>query len=207
MSVLKFIYRNLDRFKTRFALVFLTGILDGLANFFIPATLAEFTKSKFTSSDFLNLIRLVVAFYLASLIFQRIIRRWGESLGPQFSNYIRLKYFKALEKLPLGDLINHHSGYILSLVNKISDGLAPIIFDMFWTFAKSISNLTLFFYFTARESLAIDFLNLVVLSIFISASTFLSRKMVPIADELNKKGLRFWNHIRILCPTSLRLKG
>ncbi|KKR48390.1 MAG: ABC transporter, ATP-binding protein, partial [Candidatus Levybacteria bacterium GW2011_GWA2_40_16] len=155
MSVLKFIYKNLDRFKTRFALVFLAGILDGLATFFVPVVLAEFTRSSFTPSDFQNLIRLVVIFYLASLFLQWTIRKWGEALGPQFGNYIRLKYFKALEKLPIKDLINHHSGYILSLINKVSDGLAPIMFDIFWTFAKSISNMTLFFYFTARESVFI----------------------------------------------------
>ena len=80
MSVLKFIYKNLDRFKTRFALVFLAGILDGLATFFVPVVLAEFTRSSFTPSDFQNLIRLVVIFYLASLFLQWTIRKWGEAL-------------------------------------------------------------------------------------------------------------------------------
>jgi hypothetical protein len=47
--------------------------------------------------------------------------------------------------------------------------------------------MTLFFYFTARESFVIAVINFIVLSIFISISTLLSRKMVPIADELNKK--------------------
>ena len=187
MSVLKFIYKNLDRFKTRFALVFLTGVLDGLATFFVPVVLAEFTKSSFTPNDFQNLIYLVIILYLTSLFFQWTIRKWGEALGPQFGNYIRLKYFKALEKLPIKDLINHHSGYILSLINKVADGLAPIMFDIFWTFAKSISNMTLFFYFTARESVFIAIINLIVLAIFITISTILSRKMVPIADELSKK--------------------
>lgn len=187
MDVLKFIYKNLDHFRTRFVIIFLIGILDGLATFFIPVALSEFTKSELSAPDFLNLIRLVVFFYLASLGLQWIIRKWGEALCHQFGNYIRLKYFKRLEKMPIKDLINHHSGYILSLINSISDGLAPVMFEIFWTFAKSISNLVLFFYFTARESVAIGFINLIILIIFISTSTFLSRKMIPIADELNKK--------------------
>jgi len=187
MAVLRFIYKNLDRFQTRFVLVFLTGILDGLATFFIPVALAEFTKSAFTSSDFTNLLRYIIVFYAASLVFQWIIRRWGEALGPQFGNYIRLKYFKALENLPMKDLLSHHSGYILSLINKVADGLDPVIYEIFWTFAKGISNITLFFYFTARESVMIAVVNLLVLGVFISISTLLSRKMVPIADELNKK--------------------
>lgn len=187
MSALKFIYKNLDQFKTRFLLVFLIGIFDGLATFFIPVLLAEFTKHEFTASSFQKLIYLLIAFYLLSLFLQWVIRKYGEALGPQFGNYIRLKYFKALEKLPVKDLINHHSGYILSLINKVSDGLTPIMFDIFWTFAKSISNMTLFFYFTARESFPIAVFNFIVLGVFISISTFLSRRMVPIADELNKK--------------------
>ncbi|MEK9130195.1 MAG: ABC transporter ATP-binding protein [Patescibacteria group bacterium] len=187
MGVLKFIYKNLNQFKTRFVLVFFAGIFDGLTTFFIPVVLAEFTKSSFTSNDFQNLISLVIVFYLASLFLQWIIRRWGEAIGPQFGNYIRLKYFKALEKLPIKDLINHHSGYILSLINKVSDGLTPIMFDIFGTFAKSISNMTLFFYFIARESIFIAIINLIVLTIFLIISTILSRKMVPIANELNKK--------------------
>ena len=187
MGALRFIYKNLDRFKTRFFLVFLVGILDGLATFFVPVVLAEFTKSFFTLNDFQNLIRLVIIFYLVSLFLQWVIRKWGEALGPQFGNYIRLKYFRALERLAVKDLMNHHSGYVLSLINKVSDGLAPLLFDIFWTFARSISNMTLFFYFISKESVSIAILNLIVLVIFITISTALSRKMVPIANELNKK--------------------
>lgn len=187
MDALKFIYKNLDQFKVRFIFVFLAGVFDGLVTFFVPVELSEFTKSSFTQNDFQNLIRLVIVFYLVSLFLQWVIRKWGEALGPQLGNYIRLKYFKALEKLPIKDLVNHHSGYILSLINKVSDGLTPIMFDIFWTFAKSISSMTLFFYFTARESVFIASINLIVLTIFIAVSVALSRKIVPIAEELNKK--------------------
>lgn len=187
MQSLKFIYKNLDQFKPQFLVIFLTGILDGLATFFIPVVLAEFTKSSFLPSDFMDLIRLVIIFYITSLVLQWIIRKWGEALCHQFGNHIRLKYFSALEKLPLSTLIEFHSGYILSLVNRISDGLAPVMFEIFWTFAKSIANITLFFYFTAKESAIIAIINLLILLIFIAISTYLSNKMVPIADKLNKK--------------------
>ncbi|OGH60211.1 MAG: hypothetical protein A2725_04580 [Candidatus Magasanikbacteria bacterium RIFCSPHIGHO2_01_FULL_33_34] len=187
MSVLKFIYKNLDKFKIKFIFVFFAGIFDGFVTFFVPVLLAEFTKSSFISSDFQNLIYLVSIFYLSSLFFQWVIRKWGEAIALQFGNYIRLKYFKALEKLPIKDLINHHSGYILSMINKVSDGLEPIIFDIFWTFSKSISQMIMFFYFTAKESVFIAVVNIVILIIFIVVGTILSRKMVPIANELNKK--------------------
>lgn len=187
MHTLGFIYKNLDQFKTRFTLVFLVGVFDGSATFFVPVVLAEFTKSSFTVKDFQNLTYLVIVLYAVSLLLQWVMRKWGEALGPQFGNYIRLKYFKALEKLPIKDLTNHHSGYILSLINKVADGLTPVMFDIFWTFAKSISSMTLFFYFTVRESVFIAVINLFVLVVFAVVSVILSRKIVPIAEDLNKK--------------------
>lgn len=187
MGSLKFIYKNLDHFKARFVFVFVAGMLDGFAIFFIPVLLAEFTKQELTFSNFQKLLYSIVLLYAASLLFQWIIRRYGEALSLQFGNHIRLKYFKMLERMPMKDLINHHSGYILSLINKVSDGMTPILFDVFWTFAKSISNVILFFYFTAQESFSIAVFNLIILSFFIFASTLLSRKIVSIAGELNKK--------------------
>ncbi|MFH0988271.1 MAG: ABC transporter ATP-binding protein [Parcubacteria group bacterium] len=187
MSVLKFIYKNLDQFRTRFGFVFFVGILEGLASFFVPVALAEFTKSSFTATDFVNLIWLVVGLYVASLAFQWVLRKWGESMGLQFGNYMRLKYFKALGKLPIRELINYHSGYILSLINKVADGMESIFFYFFWTFARGLSTLILFFYFTARESTFIAVTNLIVLAVFVTVSVFLARKMVPLADDLNKR--------------------
>lgn len=81
MKVLKFIYKNLDRFKTKFVFVFLIGILDGLATFFIPVALAEFTKNQFASSDFSSLIRFIITFYLASLISQWVIKNGAKRLA------------------------------------------------------------------------------------------------------------------------------
>jgi ABC-type multidrug transport system fused ATPase/permease subunit len=187
MRTFGFIYKNLDRFKTRFFFVLLAGFFDGLATFFIPVLLAEFTKTEFTAENFRSLISYIVGFYILSLFLQFAMRKYGEALGPQFGNHIRLKYFQALEKLSVQNLTVHHSGYLLSLINKVSDGMAPLVFDIFWTFAKGAANMTLFFYFTARESFPIAVFNIIVLSIFVAISTYLSGKMVPLAEQLNLK--------------------
>jgi ABC-type multidrug transport system fused ATPase/permease subunit len=187
MGALRFIYKNLDDFKARFGFIFVLGIFDGLATFMIPVALAEFTGHALTIYNFKNLVYAIIVLYAASLIFQWFIRRYGESLGPQFSNYVRIKYFKLFEKLPARNIADHHSGYLLSLNNKIADSLSPIIHDIFWVFAKSISNMALFFYFTAKESLSIAFVNLLILIVFIAISTYLARKIVPIADTTNRK--------------------
>ncbi len=187
MYVLKFIYRNLGRFKGRFNLVFVMGVFDGAATFLIPVLLAEFTKNTFSASDFRGLCVGVVVLYLASLGFQWVIRRFGESIGPQFGNYIRLHYFQMLERLSVKEISKQHSGYVLSLINKISDGVPAIFMDIFWDFAKGLANVTLFFYFTAQESFSVAIINLVVLIVFVSIGTYLARKMVPLANDLNKK--------------------
>lgn len=187
MGALKFIWKNLEHFKSRFIIVFIAGILDGFVIFFIPVLLAEFTKQKLSFYNFQNLFGLIFLCYASSLVFQWVIRRYGESLCLQFGNHIRLKYFKVLEQMPMKDLLSYHSGYILSLINKVSDGFFPLLIDIFWIFSKSISSVILFFYFTAQESLPIAMVNMTILIIFILISMMLSRKIVVIAGELNWK--------------------
>jgi ABC-type multidrug transport system fused ATPase/permease subunit len=186
METLRFIFRHLGQFKVRFGVVFFSGILDGIAIFLIPVLLSEFTKTTLDRGRFQSLVIYIVAIYAASLFFQWIIRAYGESLSQQFGNHIRQWYFGMVEKLSLGDLVKHHSGYTLSMINKVADGLDPIIHNIFWTFARGISTIVLFFYFTAKESVFIAAINLVVLTLFISLSVLLSKKMVPIAQKLNQ---------------------
>lgn len=186
MEALRFIFRHLEHFKFRFGVVFISGILDGIAIFLIPVLLSEFTKTTLDRGRFQSLVMYIVVIYAASLIFQWIIRAYGESLSQQFGNHIRKWYFGMVERLSLSDLAKHHSGYTLSMINKVADGLDPIIHNIFWTFARGISTIVLFFYFTAKESLFIAVINLIVLTLFISLSVLLSKKMVPIAQKLNQ---------------------
>ena len=187
MKTLKFILQNLDEFKTRFILVFVVALGAGTVFFMIPVTLSELTKGDFNYERFQKALTFVILLYLSSLTLQWIIRRYGESLSQQFSNHIRFKYFKALERLPTKEIVNHHSGYILSLINKIGDGITPLIHNIFWSVAHSIANFTLFFFFTARESVFLALLNAGVLIVFLVISTILSIKMVELNSVLNLK--------------------
>lgn len=187
MYALKFIYKNLDHFRKRFILIFCVGIIDGVARFLVPVVLAEFTKSEIGLENFKKISFLIIFLFLLSLFLQWMIRKFGETLAMQFKHYIKLKYFKKLEQMPAQDIIKQHSGYILSMINKVADMSSSITFGIFWCFAHSIANITLFFFFTARESLNIAFLNLTVLIIFLIVSIFLSKKIILIADELNFK--------------------
>lgn len=187
MDVLLFIYQNLDYFRKKFVFVFISGFFDGVVTFAIPVLLAELTKRNPPPIDAHILIASIVFLYLASLALQWVIRKWGEALGPQFADYLRLKYFKQLEQLPYKQLAKYHSGYLLSLMNNISESMKSILFNIFWQLSKGISTTILFFYFTARESIFIAIINLIIFIVFVALSGYLSQRIVPLADVLNKK--------------------
>jgi ATP-binding cassette subfamily B protein len=177
MSVLGFIRANLDHYKTRFIVVFIISILNAAASFLIPVVLAEFTKQPFTQARLINSSYFVIGLYVVTLILSWIIRKYGESLGPQFQNHIRYKYFQRLERLPLERLHDHHSGYVLSLVNQVARGMFDVFFSFFWGLAGGFANLGLFFFFMARESVPLALVNFVILAVFLAVSTYLAGKI------------------------------
>ncbi len=186
LNVLKFILKNLDQYRSRFWLVFFVGLLDGAGVFFIPILLAEFTKKGFNKSQFSHLLPYLVGIYLFTLLTSWIIRRYGESLAHQFENYLRYKYFKMLEHLPATILQKYHSGYILSLINKIGSGVQLAVFGFFWNASRGIITLLLFFIFTARESLPVTLMNGSAMLVFLILGVYLSRKNVPLSERSNR---------------------
>ncbi|MCK4539606.1 ABC transporter ATP-binding protein [Candidatus Parcubacteria bacterium] len=187
MNAIKFLVKNLDKYRFKFFVIFIIGIFDGVVGFLIPVTLSEFTKTSLVIVNFSKVVAIIIALYVFSLILQWFVRRYGEALAMQFGIYLKVKFFKKLEALPVSQHINIHSGYVLSLISKVTDEFQSLVFSVFWVFAHSISHLLLFFIFTARESLLVAFYNTIILSIFVVVSIFLSKKMIPIAKELNIK--------------------
>ncbi len=185
MHALKLLFSNLDHFRRLFASVFVAGFLDGIAMFFFPLVLAEYAKGDLSTDDLPALFGLLLTLYVLSLVLQWILRRHGEALGPRYGLHLRLKYFRSLERLPMEDFSQFHSGYVLALISRVSDGLGGLLVEMLWGVSKSIANVMLFFIFTARESLPIAWANLGLLIAFVFVSGYLSRRMVPIAQELN----------------------
>ncbi len=187
METLRFVFKNLDQFRLRFGVVFVIAVADACVVFGIPFLLSEFTKESFSFSAFGYLMGLVGLLYGTSLILQWIIRRFGESLGAQLEHHIRLKYFYRLEHISLDRMVEHHSGYVLSLLNRICQGVPALIFNSFWDIARGFTTLLLFFLVTARESVLLALGNTLILLFFVTLSIYLSGKMVPIIDAVNKK--------------------
>lgn len=187
MKVLRFILRNLGEYKKLFYIVIAAGLINGIASFYIPVSLAEFANNPLRPGAFGSTISIIIGLYILSLITSYIVRGRGEALAKNYTNLIRLRYFRELSGLSLGILRGKHSGYVQSLVNKAADGLGSIIFALFWNLLPGILLLILFFAYMARESLSLAFLNLLILSSFVVLSSILARKMVPIAAEQNRR--------------------
>lgn len=185
MHALRLVLKNLDQFRTSFYLIFVVGMLSAAAGFMIPVLLAEFTKSAFSMQRFVELSIWIVLLYYSSMPLQWILRKYGEALGPKFAIHLRLKYFRQLEAQSTAQLLRHHSGYALSLISTVSEGLGHLSVELLWGLTYILTNLSLFFYFTAKESVPVAVVNLVLMSVFVVISTILAQKIVPIISSLN----------------------
>jgi ABC-type multidrug transport system fused ATPase/permease subunit len=185
VSIFGFIWHNLDQYRRRFILVCFAGVAYGTIGFAVPVVLSEATKHRLPADRVLPLTLVIVALYLANLIVARLIRGSGEALAQQFGNHLRMKYFAKLNRQPVEQLSDQHSGYLLSLVGRVADGINPMMFSIFWHLAPGAATVCLFFYFTTRGVPVIGVLNLVFFATFVAVGTVLSRRMVPLSAELN----------------------
>lgn len=187
MSTLKFLFQNIDHFRGRFIITLIAGILTGIAGFLIPAVLAEFTKQPLTNENVTRLIVIIISLYLFSLTMAYLVRGKGEAFAFQYANHVRGKYFHKLTGLSAAALQKVHSGFNLSLINKVSDGVTDILFSIFWNLLPGICVSILFLIFIARESPVLAIINAAIIGIFLIVSFFLTRKMVPLSAELNHR--------------------
>ncbi len=187
MNAFLFLFARLSRFKKKFWVLAFAGIVDGIITFTIPLLLALATRQKFSVNEATVLILQIIGLYLFSHVLQWVLRRYAESLGPEFALDLRLRYFDALADLSIPHLVKHHSGYLLSLVGRVSDGLSGILVDLLWGLSRSIAHVTLFLIVTARHSVLLAVMNLLILSFFVSLSKKLSAMMVPLVVDGAKR--------------------
>ncbi|MDP2630078.1 MAG: ABC transporter ATP-binding protein [Candidatus Uhrbacteria bacterium] len=185
-EVIAFVYRNLDHFRRGLVAQFFISIVDSVFLFLVPLLLSEFTKKDFSPDKFWGVFLLVVFCYTMTLPLQLITRGYGEKLAMQFANYLRIKLYKRAEGLPLQKMHEYHSGYLLSLINRISDEMPGFISqDMVWGLSRTTVNVGLLFAVTARESLGLAFLNIFFLAMFLYLSSALGKRMVGLAHTMN----------------------
>lgn len=191
MCTLKFILAHLGRYTFMFWLLLLVGLLDGIAGFAVPILLAEFTRPDGIPRDLVQDIMPMVALCLGgTIVLQWILRRWGESLPAWLANALRIRLFRDVEQLRIDTLSRYHSGYLASLINQVATSVGGLVTSIVWLCGHLLSTLTLFVYFTARESSAMACFNLILLALFLLISFLLARRMMPLADQLNQTSAR-----------------
>lgn len=171
-----------------FWLLLLAGALDGIAAFSVPILLAEFTKPPVSFNVVSTLLPIIIVCLSVSLLLQWTLRNWGECLTGWLGNDLRLKLFERAERLTSDTLSAYHSGFLASLINQVSFSVGTIASNVVWLCGHILTTLSLFVYWTAKESVAMAVINLIILSIFVTVSVYLSRKIVPLADERNTTG-------------------
>lgn len=191
MLIFAYIIKNLGPFKRRFWLALSASVVYSFSVLAIPLLLAEFTRTNLTSDRLHQLIIGITGAVLATLSSAWVIRRFGELVWQQFPNHLRAKYFNELENQSLENLSNYHTGYVLSMINQMSDHIGGIIYDIFWAFTGLIANLGFLIYFTVTRAWGLTVLNLALFVIFVIVSTRLAAQMTKLADEMNKRDAVF----------------
>ncbi len=191
MRMLRFVLNNLDGFGRIFYICLVVAALDSVAGFSIPYMLSEFTSQQLNEDRARLLILLLACAFFCSVCLQYILRRFGEAMVGEFSYYLKLKYYRQLESLPVSRLMQQHSGYFYSLVSRVCDTAGRLVNTMLWLVSYCFITLGLFYFITARESVPLAIANCLVLILFLGISVYLSMGMVPLIRALNLASARF----------------
>jgi ABC-type bacteriocin/lantibiotic exporter with double-glycine peptidase domain len=200
--MLRFLIKNLGPFKFRFWVIFTISLINSAAIFAVPFVLSEKFSGEVSKSSSNSAIIIVSVIFILSIILEWFIRRWGESLRYSYSNYIKLKFFESLEGMSLDPNKNQvHTGYLLSLISKVSDSVFSTLSLFCWAIPGTITTTVIFLYLIISQSILIALVNIAVISIFMFTSIALSRRLsVKFKDlnesqaELNEQLIDFMNN-------------
>lgn len=183
MKVLRFLYNNLKDRKQVFWFVFLVSMLDASLNYAVQFNLSRLTTNSPTHNE--NVIVMACLFLVAALFTAYIIRRYGETLALTTSEAVRANMIRRFVDVPLLNLYEHHSGYVLSLVNRVADTLQPVLFNLYWWGARSIVFSTLLLLLIWQHSSTILILDIGVVILFVILSQWLSSYMIIFNKDVN----------------------
>ncbi|MBP6993735.1 ABC transporter ATP-binding protein, partial [Candidatus Woesebacteria bacterium] len=183
MKVLRFLYTNLKDRRKIFWFVFITAMLDGYLNYSVQLSLSRLSTNSPAHNE--STIVMACLFLMAALFTSYIIRRYGEMMALTTSESVRTQLIGRLVNVPLLNLFEHHSGYVLSLVNRVADTLQPVLFNLYWWAARSIVFTTLLFLLILKQSPVIFIVDFGVVVLFVMLSQVLSSYMIIFNKDVN----------------------
>lgn len=181
--MLKFLYENLKHRRRVFWFVFLVAMLDGYLNYSVQLSLSRLSTNSPVHNE--SIIVVACLFLMAALFTSYIIRRYGEMMALTTSESVRTHLISRLVNVPLLNLFEHHSGYVLSLVNRVADTLQPVLFNLYWWAARSIVFTTLLFLLIFKQSPTIFIVDFGVIILFVLLSQVLSNYMIIFNKDVN----------------------
>lgn len=189
MRAVRLFIKHILRYRSRdFILLVAVSLLDALVVFSIPLIISELTKPGTAPADLLAAAQYVTLLFGGSIVLQWCLRRWAEALGPMFTNYLRIVYFRRLAELPLLSYQRRHSGYYLGLISTVAGSLGSMTVEFIWNNCRIAVYLSMFFLVSARESAGLALYNLAFVALFMLVSVPLARRITGYAKNLNRSG-------------------
>ena len=169
-----------------FGFLILIAFVDGIFFYSLSILIAGFGEGGNITSYPVVLIQLVTI-YVLNLATSYLIRRHGEKIAITSSELGKQIFFKQILNTPIHILQRFHSGYLLSLVNRVTDTLPQLIFQLYWWACRGIVVSVMFFVYVFYHSVWIVIFDAAIIIIFVYVSTLLSRQILPLNITLNEK--------------------
>lgn len=183
MKVLRFLYDNLKDRKKIFWTVFIVSIINGA---FVTAMALSFGRiSERNIAQNEQAVMVSMVFFILTLFTSFIIRRYGETLALTTAEAVRSRMIARLVHVPLLTLQKRHSGYVLSLINRVADTLQPVLFNLFWWAAGSVVLFIVTFSLVWQQSLFVFVFDIFIVIAFVVLSQWLSMQILHFNKAVN----------------------
>lgn len=176
---IRFFFRLLDKKKVALCL-FIEAFLD-LIYYVIPYTFTLFLTMPFTVRKAV----IVASIFIFSKSIRCVIlwlQRWiQDNYLYDYSNKQFLEYYKKLVKVPVDTLTNYQTGYLESMIEKISELVKRILSAEYIGIFLSF---TFFFYTIFHQSITLFFIAFLVSVICVIVSVLILKKSNRCVEEL-----------------------
>ncbi len=183
MRTLRFLYESLKEHRRVFWMVILVALVEGFLVNYVAVTIAHISPDSPLENE--AVILQVIALIMMTLATSYLIRRYGETLALTTAEMVRSRLIMKFVDVPLLTLQKHHSGYLLSLVNRVSDTLQPVLFNLFWWGVRMIAFGTILVLMVARQSIVILVVDMIFVTIFVALSQWLSSRILVFNKDVN----------------------
>lgn len=189
MRVLRFLYLQLKDRHRAFWTIFLVALVDGAFVSAMALSLSGISALDVVANT--QAIYRAVLFLILSLFTSFGIRRYGETLALTIAESVRSNMIAKLTRVPMLHLHRYHSGYVLSLVNRVADTLQPILFNLYWWGARSVIYVAVIVVTVLSQSVLVFVVDVFVIAVFVVVSQWLSVQILFFNKAVNESKSRF----------------